>query len=95
MYTIYKYPLHGIGKTEILLPSASRILSAIFQDGRIVIYALIDTRESTLSEYSFYVSPTGEEIPRGWEYSQFLNTVPMYDSTIVAHVFCNYPQIQF
>jgi hypothetical protein len=82
--TIYKYPLLI---EEILLPKNSVVLSVATQDDWIVIYAIVDTNETTEETHYFYIYDTGSELPKNMSKQRFLGTVSTHGGKFMRHVF--------
>ena len=84
MSKIYKYQLQ-VGKNTILLPEGSDILSVHEQNGKIMLWALIDTEAESMEGVKVNVFGTGEEIDDD-DLLIFIGTAHM-SSGLVWHVF--------
>lgn len=84
---IFKYELLVNSKlplTKVRMPFSAIVLSAGYQNGSIMIWAIVDAGEVVEAERSFYVMPTGyEELP---EYKKFINTI-FIPNGLVFHIF--------
>jgi len=87
MKKIYKYEIQAEDIQRIDIPS-ERILSVQEQHNKIVVYALIDTENTTLQTYEFGMNGTGNPITFEVETFEFLGTVKLYDGSLMFHVFC-------
>ncbi|MGG4105085.1 hypothetical protein AAXB25_14310 [Paenibacillus lautus] len=87
-YTVYKYPLDAMVET-ITMPSESKILSAIKQFNRVVVYALVNEGQMEMEEYEFLRVITGGISHGEWPLDNytFLSTLVFNDGTYVEHVF--------
>ena len=93
MKVVYKYPV-DITYPRLVVPTGAQLLSAVEQNGEIVIYALVDIREKHDTyiipdvTYNILVLGTGHEVAR-WKLDSytFLDTVKMNDGVLMFHVF--------
>lgn len=85
MNCVWKYKLdHMIQKVE--LPIGAKILSAVIQNGHVVVYALVNSNEEKKETVEFVTQSTGESsVDRLNEY-MFLDTL-MADNGLVFHIF--------
>lgn len=85
MNCVWKYKLdHMVQKVE--LPVGAKILSAVIQDGQVVVYAFVNSDEEKKETVEFVAQPTGESsVERLNEYT-FLDTV-MVANGLVFHIF--------
>ncbi|MHC3398962.1 DUF7352 domain-containing protein [Bacillus subtilis] len=85
MNCVWKYKLdHMIQKVE--LPVGAKILSAVIQNGHVVVYALVNSNEEKKETVEFVTQSTGESsVDRLNEY-MFLDTL-MADNGLVFHIF--------
>ncbi|MFD7196953.1 hypothetical protein ACFV7P_18730 [Bacillus subtilis] len=85
MNCVWKYKLdHMIQKVE--LPVGAKILSAVIQNGHVVVYALVNSNEEKKETVEFVTQSTGESsVDRLNEY-MFLDTL-MTDNGLVFHIF--------
>lgn len=72
------------GIQTVNLPQSATILTAIVQDGRIVLYALVDP-EADFNERTFAIVPTGGSVFGG--VPLYINTVTLIPEPLVYHVF--------
>jgi hypothetical protein len=92
MKIVYKYPIAIHGKCVITMPVGAKILSVDFQNGRIVLWALVDN-ETEVSEHRRFMSlMTGEQYADIDINPVFIGTVQIEDETMpngkfVIHVF--------
>lgn len=88
---IWKYPIDVERSDEwqsvLLKGHGARLLSVSVQDGKPVIYALVDPNEPAIEQhYRFYAAMTGS--PCGVPFNaRFLGTIQMYGDAFVLHVF--------
>ncbi|MCL9628300.1 hypothetical protein ACFTXL_09880 [Bacillus subtilis] len=85
MNCVWKYKLdHMVQKVE--LPVGAKILSAVIQDGHVVVYAFVNSDEEKKETVEFVTQSTGESsVERLNEYT-FLDTV-MAANGLVFHIF--------
>ncbi len=86
MDTIYKFALKMLGLEDAKIPHFGRIISAINQEDRVVVYSEIDLGEIT-KNVRFAVLGTGHKtghIDKSWT---FLNTVPTNNAQLVWHIY--------
>jgi hypothetical protein len=84
MRTVYKYPLTGPGFADgIELPMGAQVLDAQYQGGKIVLWALVDTYEST-ERRLFIVTGTGHSLNYG---EGLVHVSTVQDGGLVWHVF--------
>ena len=81
MKTIYKYSAHS--GAPVPMPIGAEIVSADVRDGKITIWALIDTEAETEQRRFIYVG-TGFDVSE-LESTQYIGTV--FDGPFVWHVF--------
>lgn len=85
MKTIYKYPIEVTDIQKIKLPFDSLIISVLNQNGKLVIYALVDTEEKDTEERTIRIFGTGNPCDvEEFDYN-FLGSVFMGD--LVWHIF--------
>lgn len=79
MEVVYKYPLEHFEKSrdlvELQLPSTAQVLDIAFQDGKLFLWALVDTKYPEMT-YEVVVAGTGREIEvdiRGRLYSKTIH----------------------
>jgi hypothetical protein len=85
MKTIFKYPIEVTDEQKVKLPSDSLIISAINQNGQLVIYALVDTEEKDTEEKTIRIFGTGHPCDvEEFDYN-FLGSVVTGD--FVWHIF--------
>ncbi|MCB4340537.1 DUF7352 domain-containing protein [Bacillus subtilis] len=84
MNCVWKYKLdHMVQKVE--LPVGAKILSAVIQDGHVVVYAFVNSDEEKKETVEFVTQSTGESsVERLNEYT-FLDTV-MAANGLVFHI---------
>lgn len=85
MKTIFKYQLSAIHEQTIELPLGSKVLSAKEQNGKFVLYALVDSNEKDKEEYSILVYGTGHDINIDTTEYEFLDT--LFNDSLVFHFF--------
>jgi hypothetical protein len=86
MNKIFKYELSITDNQKIKLPTGSKVLSAISQENRLVVYALVNTLEARGQNYNFHLVGTGNTInPSKINTMTFLNSVQC--GPFVWHVF--------
>ena len=85
MTTVYKYPCYrGFCEQGVEMPAGAQILSAAYQSGQIVVYALVDS-EAPVETRSVWVYPTGREVVLA-ESAKFIGTVRT-DIGLMFHIF--------
>lgn len=88
MRTIFKYPLElNLEDTLILtLPWGAMPLSVGVQNGRIMLWALVDPDQTEMADLPFGVMPIGgPDLPEHFNANDFMGTVQM--GVFVFHVF--------
>lgn len=89
--TIYKYELDLKSRQEIMIPKYSKILSAQNQNGKVCVWAVVNTsRDYELMPVSFYMTETGGNAETT-AYKKFLDTVQLNSGAYVVHVFYEVP----
>jgi len=83
MKAIWTFPLSPAAFT-ISMPAGATILTAMAQDGRAQMWALVDPRAKQEAR-TFSIYGTGEAIPN--DPGEFIATFTMLDGTIVFHLF--------
>ena len=84
MRTVYKYPLTGPGFADrIDLPIDAKVLDAQYQDGKIVLWALVDTFMDTARRL-FVVTGTGHSLNYG---DDLIHVSTVQDGGLVWHIF--------
>ena len=88
-FAIWKYPLKAVTRQTIQVPKGSLFQSAIWQDDRIVVYAIV-APDIPVKDHEILVVTTGQEFDmRG---TKFIATVPVMDG-LVFHVYHYDPKI--
>lgn len=87
-FTIYKYPIDSMADI-IAMPAGAKILSAIKQFNRIVVYALVDENNMEMEEFEFIRVITGGVSSGQYtlENYQFLDTLVFGNGSYIEHVF--------
>lgn len=83
---IFKYTISENIVNVIEMPIGAKVLSIQEQHGEICIWALVDDNEVEKENRVFEVWVTGAEIYFDKE-KEFLETVQLYNGSIVLHVF--------
>jgi len=83
---IYKYPLEIVDHQFLVLPEGAEILSVAEQNDYIVLYALVDEKETELDEIPIKIIGTGNPVENIEGY-EFIGTVKIYGGKLVFHVF--------
>lgn len=91
---IWKYPI-DLGRSDewqsIEAPGKeARLLSVSVQDGKPVLYALVDPVSLAREKLNFWAAMTGSPVPIPFN-ARFLGTIQMYADTFVLHVFAEDP----
>ncbi|TPG68647.1 hypothetical protein EEL31_09010 [Brevibacillus laterosporus] len=86
MKTIWKYTLNIADTQTLEFPVGSEILSAVEQDGKIVMYALVNPNQDEKMIIRVRVYGTGHEVNDEIQSYKFLNSVKFSD-TLIMHVF--------
>ncbi|MGY4876048.1 DUF7352 domain-containing protein [Bacillus licheniformis] len=85
MNCVWKYKLdHMVQKVE--LPVGAKILSAVIQDGHVVVYAFVNSNEEKKETVEFVTQSTGESSVERLNEYMFLDTV-MTANGLVFHIF--------
>lgn len=84
MSMIWKYELKVTDDQEILMPAQAKILSVGNQDGKLCVWALVDTEQPIAPKY-FSIVGTGHPMSEDFPLKRFVGTVIM--SPFVWHVF--------
>jgi len=91
MRTIYKYEIPLAGEAVVLMPKDAQWLKFAMQDGKLCVWALVDT-ENEMTEYYFKIFGTGHELPIDCDYAwteegdfDYCGTV--FDRQFVWHIF--------
>lgn len=85
---IYKYTLDVTDHQIIRLPKEAVILSVINQGADIVLYALVNTKETQKCTFAIEIIGTGHKVPEQIEAFNFIGTVGIHNNSYVFHVFC-------
>lgn len=86
MKVIYKYPISlRRVKTEILLPSGFKYLDIQVQDGKLVLWALVDRDVESSQIVTLYTHGTGIPVEDESTVKTYLKTVR--DGRFVWHIF--------
>jgi len=86
---IYKYELKP-DDNIINIPQNAKIISAESQNNNVVIYALVNKSENRTKEVMIRVFGTGHIINTDILTYTFLNTIKMYNDSLVFHIFYKY-----
>lgn len=87
MNTVYKYEIPPQKEFELEIPEWAIVLNPALQDGKPIIWVLLDTEDEVVKrKFVFY--ETGEEIPEKQASNlMFLGTLMFTGDTIVSHLF--------
>lgn len=83
MKTIWKYEIEP-GKNKILMPAWSQVLSVQVQQGKVCMWAMVDTKTEK-KERIFYTYATGQKIDK--DNLVFIGTFQVEEETLVFHLF--------
>jgi hypothetical protein len=86
MKTIYKYTLELADHQTIEVPADAEFLTAQMQNGKLCVWAIVDTDNLTEKEY-FVIVGTGSGMPDRPKILQFLGTVQQAGGALIWHVF--------
>lgn len=86
MKTIYKYAIETAQNQSIHVPYGTEILCVQVQYGKPVIYAIVDTEETTIINKSFVIAGTGHELP-DLSNKKYIGTYQLFNGELVFHVF--------
>lgn len=84
MLAIWKWELNG-GRTEIVMPKGSNILTVQMQRDSPCVWAMVDPKEKETEIKTFTIVGTGHQIP--WEAGWYLGTFQILDGPLVFHAF--------
>jgi hypothetical protein len=84
MSMIWKYELQITDEQTILMPGQAKILSAANQNGKLCIWAMVDTEQPIAPKY-FSVIGTGHPLSEDFPLRKFIDTVII--GQFVWHVF--------
>lgn len=84
MKVIWKAKLEGGGSSTIRLPKGAKILWVATQDGKPMIWALVDP-DAEVIDIPVGVYATGENLPD--DVGRFIGAFYLYGGTLVYHVF--------
>ena len=90
MQTIWNVKRDVAGLDEVIhpmFPAGSKILSAVNQYERLVIYALVPDTKAPIIQYPIGVFGTGHHIEPSAAIAGFLGTVQFAGGSLVLHVF--------
>lgn len=87
---IYKYTIRqqsGIQAVEV--SGIERVLSAMEQDGKMVLYVIVDEKKETLNKFiSVAVIPTGGDVAEVLKDGfKFINTINIGNGLLMWHIF--------
>lgn len=85
MRTVYKYPFGLNTKASLFLPVGAEILHVDSQNGRIQVWALIDTDETEQEKRIVAVYGTGHDIDE--DDGKYINTFLVEGGAFVFHAF--------
>jgi len=90
MMTIWKFPVPLEPRSSIMMPPGSRVLTAQMQNGKLMLWAVVDAAVKTRDERIFSVVGTGQ--PELNEIDAFLTYIATVQvggliGTLVMHVF--------
>ena len=86
MITIYKYELQVVDEQEIEMYDEYKLLSVIEQNGKIVVYALINTDSNPRYNVKFIMRGTGHNAEKAANLT-FLGTVKLLNGLLIYHIF--------
>ena len=84
MKTIWKFELEITRNQVVAMPLGERVLSVGEQDGRLFVWALVDT-DAEMMSVPFFVAGTGHQVNESSQW-EFIDTVQMSNG-LVWHVF--------
>jgi len=87
MNAIYKYELSEEKVQWVSLPLNSTILSVVEQYQKIVMYAIVDSKQENTQEIEFLLLGTGQFFNIALGDYTFLNTVKLSGGNLMLHVF--------
>lgn len=82
---ICKYELPLSGSYKLVLPYKSQILSVKNQHSRLVLYAIVNSKEKEMRIHNIVIALIGEAVDSGTH--KFINTVMFSNGNYVVHVF--------
>lgn len=86
MRRVYKYTLLP-DMTSVNMPLNTVVLSTAFQGENLQLWALVDDKVDETVDRTFYVAPTGEDIPQNFTDIRFVGTAFYNGGVLVFHVF--------
>lgn len=85
MKTIFKFELEIEDLQEVAMPLNAELLTAQVQNGRVVVWAVVDTDEVERVTRTFRICGTGHHLPV--DPGHYLGTVQLLGGSLVFHVF--------
>lgn len=85
--SIWKYVLVAETVNTIEVPLGTELLSAEAQGEEIVVYALVNTNETSNQKIEIRTYGTGHEIDVNITDYKFLGTAKLYNGSLMSHVF--------
>ena len=82
MKRIYKYNLESTGKQTLTLPYNSQLLSVAEQYENIVLYALVDTKETKTKDVTIIIHGTGHNVD-DVDAAHFLGIVKLFKENLL------------
>ena len=85
MKTIWKYVLSSTDWQIIEVPKIHKVLSAQSQYNQVCLWVEVDDSSPKSSTIGVFIAVTGNEVLK--QDIKFLDTVQLYDGTLVLHVY--------
>ena len=100
MKTIYKYKLSAETEQLIKVPVNAMALSVINQENNLMVYLMVESEEERMISRAVLIYGTGHPIKTidhtDYLYGyKFLGTVPMYDASLIWHVWISNDQFHW
>lgn len=83
--TIYKYPLLGLGDQRVAINGLVKLLCVQTQFNAPMLWALVDSSSSDVTEIRLLTYGTGHSITRAGD--EYLGTYQIHGGSLVFHVF--------
>jgi len=84
--TIHKFAIEVDDKQKVKMPQGARILSAKLQNGRVVLWAMVEPEKETV-ERIIHIFGTGHPVTTPYHKLRFIDTVLMMGGSLVWHIF--------
>lgn len=87
MKTIYKYTIAILDKQEVVMPLGSKILTVQEQNGKLRLWAMVDTDTKVKEIRGIAIYGTGNPMDSHMETFKYITTVQQHGGCLVWHVF--------